>query len=602
MITPAAEKAYYRHDIDGLRAIAVISVILFHFNPKILPGGFLGVDVFFVISGYLITGILIRESQEAGICFKAFWIRRIKRLLPAFSVMALLTCLTALVLMPFTLAEAAAKQSIATFVASSNWYLWRFTNDYWGQSAESAPLLHTWSLSVEEQFYVLFPFLIWAGLRFFGRRMASAGFALLAVGAFLYSLQLGRAEPSQAFYLATGRAWELMAGVLLALLGDDLPDFFDGKWTQALGLVLIATSVCVVDGGTFAPATGAFCAVLGAVLVCVPRSSPAACQGLLAGKFITYIGRASYSLYLWHWPVLVFAAAFELAWPGHAFRGVALVIGLTLGLLSFHWVEPLGRASSFPRRIAPVLFAASLACALLIFLNRELPERPPPLRGAATRGNEADVYLVGDSHAESLAPALEAELAKAGRSLISGASSGDGLVPGVARHSQTYLAAWRKTNEQRLSYITEHKPRCVVISCRWEKYASYEEMSGTREFIDKVMQLNPGGRIVVIGQPPFFSCGEFRPREWSAWVKKIGAPEAGTRWTPRHAFAQDNLVNACSERGLSFVDSRALFAAMSTASRPACKLDELYVDSNHVSQRGAAIISAAAVHAVVSKN
>jgi peptidoglycan/LPS O-acetylase OafA/YrhL len=211
-----APGAGYRDEIDGLRAVAVVAVVLFHLGFRWIPGGFVGVDVFFVISGFLITGILLGELQTGTFSFRGFWARRILRIFPALLVTVVATLAAAWFVSPRSDHPAIGQQAVAALLSVANLWFWRNSCEYWGQAAEISPLLHTWSLSVEEQFYLCFPLLLWAiaarAGRFLPLLLAAAG-----VASFGYFLAGIRAHGFEAmFYLLPSRAWELGLGCCLA--------------------------------------------------------------------------------------------------------------------------------------------------------------------------------------------------------------------------------------------------------------------------------------------------------------------------------------------------------------------------------------------------
>lgn len=466
----------YRPDIDGLRALAVVAVIIFHFAPSLLHGGFLGVDVFFVISGYLITGILLKEHSAGGIRLGNFWVRRIRRLLPAFAVMAFAVCLLSWAFMPASMAYGAASQTIATTVASSNWYLWKISSNYWGQAAESAPLLHTWSLSVEEQFYLIFPFIAWFGLRSLGVKSTGYMLWIITLICVLYSYNLGLAEPSKAFFLTPSRAWELLAGVMLAFAGSSVPEFLRSIWARSIGLILIILSFVFVSGKGFTPFPSALGAVLGAAIICLPPINDKGSSRLLNSPLALYIGKASYSLYLWHWPPLVMSSAFILAWPDSYYREFAMGVGIILGLISYHFIEPFGRTERFPRLWAPAGAVLLLVVAFAIrFDSRSSAPEVPNIQTSIENANVADVFLIGDSHAAALYFSLKDKIVSNRGKLIASAVSATAIVPGFNKNNTSSFNSWTTIDGKRKALL-EKGIRNIVIQCRWESYASDSDL------------------------------------------------------------------------------------------------------------------------------
>lgn len=304
---PHTAELRYRPDIDGMRAIAVMAVIFYHADATLVPGGYLGVDLFFVISGYLITALLARELAATGrISIAAFYERRARRILPALLVvMAATLPFATLLMLPTRLADYWVT-ILAVLGFSSNVVFWLRTG-YFMPDAEQEPLLHTWSLAVEEQFYLLFPLMLWL----LWRTSARIRLIILA-GVFIASLGLsdwltGHA-PSANFYLLPSRAWELLAGGLVALMPAAWPPRrrILREIIAGLGIVLIGLSLVFLDEEFAMPSVWALIPVTGAVLIIV------AADGTWTGRILgaplpRAIGLISYSAYLWHWPIFVFA-------------------------------------------------------------------------------------------------------------------------------------------------------------------------------------------------------------------------------------------------------------------------------------------------------
>ncbi|MGG5257960.1 acyltransferase family protein [Phycicoccus avicenniae] len=350
---PAVDRSRFRPDIEGLRAIAVVSVMLWHAGLPFLPGGFVGVDVFFVISGYLMTGLLARELQQRRrISFLGFYARRAKRLLPAASVTLVVVALATLVLLPRIRAAEVGRDIVASALYVINWRLAEGSVDYLAADNAPSPVLHFWSLAVEEQFYILWP-LVLALIGLLARRRASTtgpvawGLALIAVPSFLWSVHYTSAEPEKAYFVTTTRLWELAVGGLVAVLGPALARLIAPRVAAAVGwaglAVVAATMVLLQETYPF-PGWVAALPVLGtaAVIAVGPVAGPRGPVAVLRPRPMQQIGKLSYSLYLWHWPVLVVATALLLDRPGHLDPtvGVAVVaLSVIPAWLSFRFVE-----------------------------------------------------------------------------------------------------------------------------------------------------------------------------------------------------------------------------------------------------------------------
>ena len=384
-----------RPDIQGLRAVAVLMVVAFHAGLPV-PGGFVGVDVFFVISGFVITAMLEREfHKHGGIGLRRFYKRRFQRLTPALAVMVAVVLIVSLaILSPLGPLQAAAKTGIGALLLVANFVIARTTGGYFDLPAETNPLLHTWSLSVEEQFYLVFPFVL-AGswlLAARHRRLRHAplltvcGIAAVSLGLALVDATAGRSIGAPwiaGFYASFTRAWEFAAGALLALLVHHVTSVRRGVVTAAgvVGAVMLAASLWLIDGQTTFPGPWTLLPVVGTVLVliaCLGDDGPV--SRALAVRPMVWIGDRSYSIYLWHWPFIVFAA---LLWPGSdTMLIVAAVVSLAPAVGSYAFVEQpirtlrLPSGARFARMVAVIMVPAIVVSAgVLALTNRVLEPR-----------------------------------------------------------------------------------------------------------------------------------------------------------------------------------------------------------------------------------
>ncbi|RDB44279.1 acyltransferase [Halomonas sp. DQ26W] len=322
----------YRRDIDGLRAVSVIPVILFHAGLQPFSGGFVGVDVFFVISGYLITLVIINEIEEGNFSFSRFYERRARRLLPAlFFVLLCCTPLAWIWMLPNQFKEySQALVAISFFV--SNVLFWRM-DGYFAPDSETNPLLHTWSLSVEEQFYIFFPVLLLLAWRH-GKVTAFYIVIILTLVSFLLSEWGWRISPSATFYLLPTRAWELGAGSICAFIIYNRKPRQEGL-LSLLGVILILYSVFFYDNDTPFPSAYTLVPVTGAVLVVLFGSKKGIANWFLSSKYMVGVGLISYSAYLWHQPLMAFARIRSESYPDSS---LMLILALTsLGLAYFTW-------------------------------------------------------------------------------------------------------------------------------------------------------------------------------------------------------------------------------------------------------------------------
>ncbi|WLI06503.1 acyltransferase family protein [Pseudomonas sp. FP597] len=371
----------YKPAIDGLRAIAVLGVIIFHLDfIDLLPGGFTGVDLFFVISGYVISQSLWeRRNLTFGRYLKDFYRRRLLRIMPALLTVLCVSFIASAMFMPqFWLSELIHSTGIAAFFGLSNVVLAWNTDTYFSPSTELNPYLHTWSLGVEEQFYVIFPALFYLWLRY--RRhtpIAWVALPLMAVVSLIVGAWQVEAAPLSAFYLLPGRFWELAVGaILFQLIGTRAvtPHLCRLAPTLlAIGLGLVVTGFLFADPSRF-PFPWAVVTVAGAVAMIAGTvlradSPPSAVQRVLQNPLAAYVGRLSYSLYLWHWPVAVFLRwTTGLEWLVVQLLYPLLVIALAAA--SYHWIEtPIRSGQSMVQRNAWLTFVTGAMATTLLWLS-----------------------------------------------------------------------------------------------------------------------------------------------------------------------------------------------------------------------------------------
>jgi peptidoglycan/LPS O-acetylase OafA/YrhL len=414
----AARSGHYRADIDGLRAVAVLSVVFFHAHIAGFTGGFIGVDVFFVISGFLITSIIANDMFRGDFSFLAFYERRMRRIFPAlFFLLFSCTLIAAVLLAPPDFLDF-SKALVATTCFLSNFYFLGHagTGGYFANLSGLEGLLHTWSLAVEEQFYLLFPAILFALIKW-TRRRAVHWISVLALVSFLLSIKLMHHHPSSAFYMLFPRAWELLIGSLLALRA--VPPI-NRRWMRELagaaGLVLILCANFLYTDDTPFPGLSAFVPCLGAWLVIYAGEQAASCaNSVLSFPPLVFIGVISYSLYLWHWPLMVFLHYF-LGVESNGIQTLGVIAAsILMAFLSFEFVESRfrGRKAAFTRRQIFALGLAATATALLIgsFVVRSdgLPQRYAPstrnlvLENAARRHDFMEVCSNFKTNPHSLA-------------------------------------------------------------------------------------------------------------------------------------------------------------------------------------------------------
>lgn len=454
----------YRSEIDGLRAIAVVPVILFHAGFEIFSGGFVGVDVFFVISGYLITTIIINEMDEGKFSLLNFYERRARRILPAMF-FVVLCCLPFawFLLMPSDMKDfSQSLVAVATF--SSNILFWR-ESGYFDTAAELKPLLHTWSLAVEEQFYILFPLFLMAAWRF-GKR----AIVWTLIAAFVISLAMAQwgayNKPAATFYLLPTRAWELLIGSFAAfyLQKRSVPaPLWVNNVLSAVGLAAILFGVFAFDDATPFPSVYALAPTVGTVLIILFAVRGTAIQALLSLKAFVSVGLISYSLYLWHQPVFAFWRHYNVFEPTNLQMALLSTLCLPLAYLTYRAIEtPLRQRSTVTKQSQTLLVSAIILSFIGSFglwghLNVGFPSRLPPAVLTALNFRIGDTSLCHNG--------LEAsEIAEGERCVIGPV----GVTPSIAFIGDSHTARITDAiefylSDRHFSFLTFNGSWCVPL-------------------------------------------------------------------------------------------------------------------------------------------
>jgi peptidoglycan/LPS O-acetylase OafA/YrhL len=538
----------HRREIDGLRAVAVVPVVLFHAGFPAFAGGFVGVDVFFVISGYLITGLLIGELGQGSFSLARFYERRARRILPALFLVMLCTIPFALLwMLPPALKD--FSQSLAAAGTSTSNVLFWLESGYFGPVASEKPLLHTWSLGVEEQYYLVFPLflmLIW-GL---GRRRVFCVLAAIALASLALSQWAAHDAPSANFFLAPTRAWELFAGSLCALWQFERPQRSNGA-LAALGLGLVLAAVFAFDEATPFPSLYALVPVGGTALVILFAGPGTGTARLLSARAVAGIGLISYSVYLWHQPLFAFARIRSIQAPGTPLLLVLTALSFALAYFSWKYVEQpfrRGTASLLPSRRA--LFGASgagiAALVLLGLLGHAgdgLPGRipaaayhsvaaaadrddraaeclPPPEgfdvaaafeRCADGVGGSFRVALLGDSHADVFAQGLRSALGEVGISFVQLTADSCPPFPDLVADTKDCRDYFSAT----FPALEHHGIDVVVIAARWTAYAVNSRFDNGEGGVET----GPMHPFAVAGTPA--SAAAYTPRLMQVFVDGV---------------------------------------------------------------------------------
>jgi peptidoglycan/LPS O-acetylase OafA/YrhL len=497
MSSSSVPKLAYRRDIDGLRAVAVVMVVLYHAAPEFVSGGFVGVDIFFVISGFLITSIIAHEVDKGAFSVLRFYERRARRILPVLVVvLASVTAMSLLVSPPFDVREM-SKGLASTAAFASNIVFWKETG-YFRNEAQEVPLLHTWSLAVEEQFYLSWP-LVMAYL--FGRKRLRWTLALVVLS---FGAAVWHVYDSQpvAFYWPHARAWELLMGALLVFVP---PPIISGSKVSLLAAV--AAALAVLPGLLYThvtpfPGLAAVPVCLGTALLIwlrAPRTDVV--YRALASKPFVAVGLISYSLYLWHWPALVYGRLLLQRAPSLPEAMALVALSFALAYASWRCVEGPGRhVVSSPRRV--LVFSGASLCffavaGTVMFKTRGLRFRAsaeelaveasefdinplrqnciigtgqsePPREGCTVGRDGPKIVVWGDSHADAIVPGF-AELARANGARIEQLAK-HSCVPLIGPKAVRINDACAQFNRNVLARLIEDPPRMLVVAGRWLSY------------------------------------------------------------------------------------------------------------------------------------
>ncbi|MBW8881719.1 MAG: acyltransferase [Asticcacaulis sp.] len=508
-----------RADIQGLRGLAVLAVVVFHATSGMLSGGFAGVDIFFVISGYLITQILLRNMESGRFSLADFYRRRVKRLFPALYLMLAVVLVLALAILPPKLLSELVYSQFFTTLFLSNFAFARLSG-YFATEAGLKPLLHTWSLGVEEQFYLVFPLLLMAVRRWTGRWLwwLLCGLAVVSLAAGLW---LNSVKPESAFYLTASRAFELLIGALCVRWQKlDLPE----AWRRSVslsGLALTLSALVFLNAGLPFPAPWALWPCLGTACLLI---SPSAWGGrLLSAPPLVFVGDMSYSLYLWHWPLLVFGRLVfgEVWWLSL----IAVAAAFGAAWASWRFVEqPFLRGGSRPFMLGAAAMAVSIVACLAVYGGKGWPTRFNAVQRAAFAASDdynhdrkrchaergartaysatcvfgpgpAMVAVWGDSHGAELAPAL-AERGLGVRQIT--ASS----CPPSVGYNIAYNPACRPNTADTLLHL-ERDPtvRTVVLVANFQRYVHDDPMGMLAGLELTALDLQAAGKQVVMVEP-----------------------------------------------------------------------------------------------------
>ena len=544
----------YRRDIDGLRAIAVLSVVVFHAFPGVLPGGYVGVDVFFVISGYLISGVISGQLAQGRFSFADFYARRIKRIIPALLVVVAACFVFGwITLLPDEFGQL-GKHIAAGMGFVSNFALWNEAG-YFDASASSKPLLHLWSLGIEEQFYLVWPLALW----FFARMRWNALGLVVVVGLASFAMNLAtvHVSPVAAFYSPLSRFWELQAGCLLTLLTRPWqPDLnpLPRKLADGLsiaGAVALALSVVLFRTDIAFPGMWALLPTAGTFLLIASGPEGWFNRRVLSQKLLVGIGLVSYPLYLWHWPILSFASIVQIGTPSPVVRVAAVLASGALALATYLFVERPIRFGTPRSYKVPALVAFSVVAGVVgyaTYVQHGLPSRfPPEVQAIAnfqyefkTDARYPDCWLSGTDPFDGFAPSCIGASAGGDTAVIWGDSHAARLYPGLkavvgdridfAQFTRDACPpvigvatdVCQKSNAWVLAQIARMKPRVVILFAAWTHYGiDWASPTALKTaFFATIDELKKAGvrKIVVIGPTPVWQ-GGLPKLMYKAWTE-----------------------------------------------------------------------------------
>lgn len=531
----------YRNDVEGLRAVAVLPVVLFHFGSTLLSGGFAGVDIFFVISGFVIARSIATDVQARRFSIADFYFKRICRVLPPLLATVLLTTIAAVILLLPEDLEDYFRSVAAVGGFGSNIYFWK-ASGYFEAAAQTKPLLHTWSLAVEEQFYIFAPPLFAWVLLHWRRAWLPV---VLAVGTVSFAISIATVfvAPKAGYFLLPSRGWELLIGAALALGGVPAPA---RQWMRealsALGMAMIVASVVLLDANSPFPGWNALYPCLGAALVIQAAAGTERfplVNRLLATAAPRWVGRISYSLYLVHWPIVAFLQYRALRAPTVGEGAAMLIASLVLATLSGRYIEePMRRFAHARRingrRIAPTLFAGLAATVAIVAMGlagmatdgiprrfpnyrhvevaaqdqwggprcfNEDPGRPIPWDASActrVRGHRGRVLLWGDSYAAHYVPGLVARGAAIDRDVLQYTFAG---CPPILAYYSAARVGCSQSNARVPDLVRRLGIDQVVLAARWDG-VPLRTLARLHETVAMLERM--GVRVTVLGQSPLF--------------------------------------------------------------------------------------------------
>jgi peptidoglycan/LPS O-acetylase OafA/YrhL len=644
-------KLVYRPDIDGLRAIAVLAVLFFHTNIPGFSGGFVGVDIFFVISGYLITSILLNDINEGTFSFARFYERRIRRIFPALFPVIAFTVVVGAYLLDQTAFQDFGKSITATTLFSSNILFWR-NSGYFDTPSLQKPLLHTWSLAVEEQFYIFFPIALVFIKKYLNRKylmwLLFAG--ILSLSANLFGVYN---HPTATFYLVPFRAWELLVGSILALrIFPNLSSVLIRNIFSAVGMGLIIYSIICFSEKTLFPGANAIPPVLGSGLIIyagLGKGTSPVVNKFLMSRPLVFIGLISYSLYLWHWPFIAFAK-YLMFRPFNRYDSIFIILAsLSMGVFSWKYFEQPFRGKQALVQGGKSLFVLSAVVMIvvsfigsLIYFQNGMPYRYPDngyISGSddkqwinnyqnqkvldeLNKGKIPGVIgaidtvpsfvLWGDSHAEALVTAVSE---KAKKYKLSGYIIGHNYAPPILGVNviNDYGVNTSEYNKSVIEFIKSHKEiKTIIIASRWNAGWHMKDVSDNNHINIPYQVLLKKGimrtyytftelnrKIIFISDVPQLKCDPERYLHLTKVFEKsnITPPEISVispnideyQYTNKNILF--NLSELAKNKNVTILHPESMFFDKNGNTIISMNNKCLYIDNNHLSTAGSHFVS-----------
>ncbi|MCD8553363.1 acyltransferase family protein [Seleniivibrio sp.] len=645
----------YRKDIDGLRSIAILPVILYHAGISVFSGGFIGVDVFFVISGYLITSIIYKELVSGTFTIANFYVRRVKRIFPAlFAMIAVTGLLSYFFLLPSHF-EKFGKSAAAAVFFCANIVFWG-DSGYFETAAESKPLLHTWSLGVEEQFYIFFPLMLMFLAKRGFRHLKTIIISIFIIS-FLLNVLCIKMFPSAVFFNLPFRAWEMMLGAMLALGFFPSAEGLKREISGVSGLLLIAAGIFLIDENTRFPGYAALLPCVGTALIIHAEGS--AVNRVLSLKPLVWIGLLSYSLYIWHWPLFAFrnyisAVEFRSFFLTNTFLIPAV---FALAIFSYYVIEKPLRTMRV--RNKKQLFAYAAACMGILCLpaiyvehtngmSARFPKNVIEASTAKMGGldpkkcfdmeyeditkdklcriggkNEPTFALIGDSHALAMSSGMDALLKKTDTTGLLFARSTCAPTNGAdVLNGARYLDCSKYIDKALEVIISEPSVKTVFLTARWGMYANNKRYLGTTKLYvvkddkDKgnpyasdgllyqglkgtIARLNTAGinAVVILDVPDIgfdvpVEAGKYAMMK-QMFGERVGKLDYDFSSSTHYAWAKDfnDMIASLSKEVRFSVIDPSEFLCRNGECELFDGMSPLYFDSNHLSTHGSLFVA-----------